>query len=197
LITARSECSVSALVTAAIKIKTDGYSRRVHQLSAEGFAVLTQMSPSAQRPRVLHSAFRAGRVPVGDLPELIAFAWLRDDSPTSDLGEAEWLEIYAAIGFFSYPEGRTRPSEAITLYRGASADRLNRMSWTDDRQVAVMLGTRHAWYKPAALYEATVTPDAILAFLGRQGEGWTVVVNPAGLADIRLLDQLPDPRPAR
>jgi hypothetical protein len=60
-----------------------------------------------------------------------------------------------------------------------------------------MLGTRHAWHVPAALYEATVAPEAILAFLGRQGEGWTVVVNPAGLQGINLLEQLPDPRPAK
>ena len=53
------------------------------------------------------------------------------------------------------------------------------MSWADDRRMAAMLGTRHAWYVPAALYEATVMPEAVLAFLGRQGEGWTVAVNPA------------------
>ena len=78
----------------------------VRQLSAEGFAVLTEMSASAQRPRVLYAAFLAGRAPVADLPGLIAFAWLRDDSPTSDLSEGEWLQIYAAAGFFSYPQER-------------------------------------------------------------------------------------------
>ena len=154
------------------------------------------MSPSAQRPRVLYAAFQAGRMPISDLPELITFAWLRDDSPTSDLSEAEWLDIYSAVGFFSHPEGRARPDEAVTLYRGASAERLRRMSWADDPHVGAMLGTRHAWHEPAALYAATVMPDAVLAFLGRQGEGWTVVVNPAGLTNIRLLEQLPDPRPA-
>jgi hypothetical protein len=157
--------------------------------------VLTEMSPSAQRPRVLYTAFQAGRAPVADLPELIAFAWLRDDSPTSDLSEEEWLQIYAAAGFFSYPQERARPRDAGTFYRGTSAERLRRMSWAEDRHVAAMLGNRHAWHRPAALYAATVMPDAVLAFLGRQGEGWTVVINPAGLTNIRLLEQLPDPRP--
>jgi hypothetical protein len=168
----------------------------MNQLSAEGFSVLAEMSPSGQRPRVLLNAFQAGRVPLADLPELIAFAWLRDDSPTSDISEAEWLQIYAASGFFSYPAVRSRPACAVTLYRGTSADRLRRMSWADDRRVAAMLGTRHAWHMPAALYQATVMPEAILAFLGRQGEGWTVIVNPAGLDDISVLEQLSDPRPA-
>ena len=167
----------------------------MHQLSAQGIAIMSAMSPSAQRPRVLYAAFQAGGIPVADLPELIAFAWLRDDMPTSDIGETGWLQMLAAAGFFSYPPGRTRPDNVITLYRGASAERLRRMSWTDDRQVAVTLGTRHAWHGPAALYSATVMPDAVLAFLHRPGEGWTVIVNPDGLKDIQLLEQLPDPRP--
>lgn len=158
---------------------------------------MSEMSPSGQRPRILHSAFLDGRVPTADLPELIAFAWLYDDSPTSDLGEAEWINLYNAAGFFSYPDGRTRPSQAVTLYRGATPDRVRRMSWAERPEVAVTLGTRHRWNGPAALYSATVVPGAVLAFLGRQGEGWTVIVNPEGLSGIQLLNQLPDPRPAR
>ena len=180
-----------------LRARAGGYSRFVRQLSAEGIAVMSEMSPSGQRPQVLHAAFQAGRVPVADLPELIAFTWLYDDSPTSNLGEAEWINLYNAAGFFSHPEGRMRPSEAVTVYRGATPDRVRRISWAERRQVAITLGTRHRWNGPAALYSAIVVPDAILAYLGRQGEGWTVVVNPEGLSDIRLLNQLPDPRPAR
>jgi hypothetical protein len=70
------------------------------------------------------------------------------------------------------------------------------MSWAEDRNVAKTLGNRHAWHAPAALYEATVTPTAILALLHRPGEGWTVVVNPDMLGCIAVLEHLPDPRPA-
>jgi hypothetical protein len=41
------------------------------------------------------------------------------------------------------------------------------------------------------LYEATVRPDAVLAYLERRGEGWTVVVNPAGLSQIGRREELP------
>ena len=95
----------------------------MHQLSPAGIAVLSTMSPSSQRPRVLRDAVRAAQVPADDLPELIAFAWLRDDSPTADISEADWLEIFAASGFFSYPTGRHRPTSPVNLYRGARADR--------------------------------------------------------------------------
>lgn len=157
--------------------------------------MLGDMMPSAQRPRGLRDAVRAGRVPVEDLPELIAFAWLRDDSPTSDITESDWTEIFKAAGFFSYPPGRSLPASAITVYRGATADRLHRMSWAENRNVAIQLGRRHAWYAPAALYTATVDPTGLLAFIGRQGEGWTVVVDTAALRDVHPIERLPDPRP--
>jgi len=158
--------------------------------------VLGDMMPSAQRPRVLRDAIHASRVPIEDLPELIAFAWLRDDSPTSDITEFDWIEIFKTAGFFSYPPGRSLPASMITVYRGATADRLYRMSWAEDRNVAIQLGRRHAWRSPAALYSATIEPAGLLAFLGRQGEGWTVVVDAVALKDIHQVERLPDPHPA-
>jgi hypothetical protein len=129
------------------------------------------------------------------LPELITFAWLRDDSPTAEVSEADWLEIFAATGFFSYPAGRHRPTSAVNLFRGARADRRLGMSWAEDRDLAIMLGRRHAWHGQAALYVATVRPSAVLAYLWRAGEGWTVVINPAGVEEISLAEEIPDPRP--
>jgi hypothetical protein len=157
--------------------------------------VFSDMMSSGQRPRVLRDAIRASRVPIQDFPELIAFAWLRDDSPTSDITESDWTEIFKTAGFFSYPPGRSVPASAITVYRGATAERLYHMSWAEDRNVAIQLGRRHAWHCTAALYSATAEPAALLAFLGREGEGWTVVVDTAMLKDIRHVERLPDPHP--
>jgi hypothetical protein len=164
-------------------------------LSPEGIAVLGSMSTSGQRPRVLRDAVRTRQLQAEDLPELIAFAWLRDDSPTSDISEADWLEVLGAAGFFSYPPGRQRPSRPITLYRGARADRKLRMSWAETHDLALLLGQRHAWFSPAAIYTGIFEPTSILAYLGRAGEGWTVVVDPAGMQNITLVEQIPDPRP--
>jgi hypothetical protein len=105
--------------------------------------------------------------------------------PTSDIAESDWTEIFKTTGFFSYPPGRSLPASAITVYRGATADRLHRMSWAKDRNVAIQLGRHHAWHGTAALYSATIEPTGLLAFLGRQGEGWTVVVDTATLKDIQ------------
>jgi hypothetical protein len=166
----------------------------VPSLSEAGIAVMHQLSVSGERPVVLLRAFQSGTVPSGDLPELIAFAWTRDDSPTSGVGDAAWIEVFERAGFFTYPPVSTgRPASPLTLYRGSTAERLTRMSWTADRAMAIQLGARHTRYGRTWLYQATVRPTAVLAYLERRGEGWTVIINPAGLSHIERREELLPP----
>jgi hypothetical protein len=163
----------------------------VPRLSEAGIAVMHLLSVSGERPAVLLRAFQSGAIPSGDLPELIAFAWTHDDSPASGVSQAEWIEVFECAGFFTYPPVRTgRPASPVTVYRGSTAERAARMSWTADQNMAVELGARHTRYGRTWLYEATVRPDAVLAYLERRGEGWTVVINPAGLSQIKRGEEL-------
>jgi hypothetical protein len=177
----------------------------VPPMSAAGFAVFSEIRTSGHPPLALCDAVRASRITASDLPEIIANIWTWDDSPTSDLCEAGWLELFRAAGFFSYPplvvrqpDGTTiplaRPSSAVTLYRGSLADRVRRMSWTSERELAEQLGRRHTPYGAAVLYKAMVAPHTILAYLERRDEGWTVVVDPAGLTSIERIADIPSPR---
>ena len=159
----------------------------------EGFAVWGELLMSAEKPRVLHQAFQGGRIPAADLAKLIAFAWIGDDQPTQSIGDQPWLEMFAAAGFFSDPQPRPRPHRSVTLYRGATTSRMPGMSWAETQQVATELGIRHARHDAAALYETTAGPEAILAYLHKPGEGWTAVVDPARLGDIRHIEEIPVP----
>jgi hypothetical protein len=154
--------------------------------------------------QALHDAVRASEVRASDLPEMIASVWTRDDSPTTGLSEAGWVEIFRAAGFFSHPplavrqpDGSQvplgRPDVPVTLYRGSSSERRRHMSWASEPSLAEDLGARHAHFNAAALYQATVAPDAILAYLERRDEGWTVVVDPAGLTNIEKLRDMHGP----
>lgn len=163
----------------------------VPRLSEAGITVMHQLSVSGERPVVLLRALQSGVIPSADLPELIAFAWTRDDSPTTGVSEAEWIGLFERAGFFAYPPVSTGPpGSPVTVYRGSTAERVARMSWTADRNMAVELGARHTRYGRTWLYEATVRPDAVLAYLERRGEGWTVVINPAGLSQIERREEL-------
>jgi len=155
---------------------------------------MSQILPSRQRPRLLIDAFKAGRISLADAPELIHFAWTYDDSPTSDVGEPAWLELFEHAGFFTYPPVQvSRPASPVTLYRGTTTDRVRRMSWALERDVAANAGRRHTGYGTTSMYKATVQPETLLAYLHRPDEGWTVVVNPAGLTQIERLAALPSP----
>jgi hypothetical protein len=101
-----------------------------------------------------------GKVRASDLPEMIANVWTRDDSPTTGLSEADWVEIFRAAGFFSYPplavrqpDGSQvplgRPDAPVTLYRGSSSERRRRMSWASEPSLAEELGAQPGPPSPA------------------------------------------------
>jgi hypothetical protein len=170
--------------------------------SPAAITVLSQIRATGQRSRALRDAVQAGRIRAGDLPQIIADVWLWDDSPTSDLSEADWIQVFRTAGFFSYPpllsrrpDGSQapleRPGTPVTLYRGSTADRLRRMSWAWIPEPAELLGRRHAHYGAAALYSAIAAPVAVLGCLERRGEGWTIVVDPAGLTDFERIREIP------
>jgi hypothetical protein len=105
-----------------------------------------------------------------------------------------FFEVTGQQGVFSYPplavrrpDGSQvplgRPVAPVTLYRGSFPERKRRMSWASEPSLAEELEARHAHFDAAALYKATIAPDAILAHLERRDEGWTVVVDPAGLTN--------------
>jgi hypothetical protein len=169
--------------------------------SPSAITALSDIRESGRGPQALLDALQAGRIAVGDLPPVIADIWLWDDSPTSDLSEADWIQVFRTAGFFSYPPLLSRrpdgsqaplepPGTPVTLYRGSTANRLRRMSWAWIPEPAELLGRRHAHYGAAALYSAVAAPDAVLGCLERRGEGWTIAVDPAGLTDIKRIREI-------
>ena len=155
-------------------------------LSEGGMHVMARIQTSANRPTLLNDAFRDDHLLMADLQELIAFVWLYGDSPTSQLSEVDWLSMFRAVTFFSYPTPIPAPNNPVTLYRACTEDRAKRMSWTGDREVALEFGRRHERYGVSHLYQARVSPGDVLAYLCRNDEGWTVVVDPAGLNPVAL-----------
>jgi hypothetical protein len=132
-------------------------------------------------------------VPTEDLPELIAFASLRDDSPTPTSARPNdskfSLELASSPTHLDDADQWARsPSTAEPVQIGDSG-----YLGPETRDLALLLGRRHAWFSPAALYAATVGLSSVLAYLHRPGKGWTVVVDPAGIEKIWLVEQIPDP----
>jgi hypothetical protein len=102
------------------------------------------------------------------------------------IGTASWISMFRAAGFITIPYGLAKPSRALTVFRGATAERSRGMSWTIDVNRAEQFRQRHSWHAPTAIYQATVEPEALLAFLQRPGEGPPeVIADPQMLTSIR------------
>jgi hypothetical protein len=121
-------------------------------------------------PQALYDAWAAGQISDRDLPALIPDTWLYVDWPERIIGVGKWVRLFRAAGFLSIPYGLSRPDSAITVFRGATAERRTGMSWTTDVDRADQFRQRHSWHAPTAIYRAVVMPDAVLALLERRGE---------------------------
>jgi hypothetical protein len=143
------------------------------------------VSDRLEGPQVLYNAWAAGHVSDVDLRDLIPDTWLYVDWPERTIGAVKWVRLFRAAGFLSVPYGLLRPGKAITAFRGATAERRTGMSWTTDISRADQFRQRHSWHTPTAIYEAVITPDAVLALLERRGEGREIVVDPELLTVVK------------
>lgn len=146
-------------------------------------------------PQTLHDAWVNGNLADGDLRHLIPDTWLYTDWPERVIGAEKWVLMFRATGFIAIPYWLPRPDAPLTLFRGATPERREGMSWTQDVNRADQFRQRHSWHGPTAIYQAVVPPAAVLALLERRGEGPPeVVVDPQSLTAI---DQLGDLTPQR
>jgi hypothetical protein len=152
------------------------------QLSSAGFALYAKMfnSVPSHNPTLLYEAFTDG-IDRDDLCRLLMDAWVYSDWPEDVLDSHGWLAMFRSAGFFSLPHEFAPPTKELTLFRAATKERSRRMSWTDNENLAKELGKRHSNYGDVVLFQTIVKPELILAYLGRNDEGWTVVVDPTGL----------------
>ena len=162
------------------------YACLVIEVSEAGKRMLAEIAGDRLNgPKVLYDAWAAGQISDGDLRALIPDTWLYVDWPERIIGAGNWVRLFRAAGFLSIPYGLPRPDGAITVFRGAAAERRAGMSWTTDIDRADQFRQRHSWHAPTAVYRAVVTPDSVLALLERRGEGPPeVVIDPRMLTAV-------------
>jgi hypothetical protein len=110
-------------------------------------------------PRVLYNAWVGGQISSCDLRALIPDTWLYLDWPERVIGADKWVRLFRAAGFVSIPYGLSRPDTAMTVFRGATAERRSGMSWTTDVGRADQFRQRHSWHAPTAIYRTVASPD--------------------------------------
>ncbi|WP_282946992.1 hypothetical protein [Cellulomonas endometrii] len=111
-------------------------------------------------------------------------AWQMAEFPTIAMPPDEWSWLFDDVGFTRDGIKTTRPTEPVTLYRGAVPEHARGWSWTEDVDLARWFANRFPG-TGARLYRTTVRPPWLMAHItpewkfGRHGESeW--VVDPSG-----------------
>lgn len=162
------------------------YAGLVSEVSEAGMRLLAEVvQDRLNGPQVLYDAWAGGQISNYDLRTLIPDTWLYVDWPERVIGAGKWVRLFRAAGFLSIPYGLSRPDSAMTMFRGATAERRVGMSWTTDIGRADQFRQRHSWHAPTAIYRTVAAPDAVLALLERRGEGPPeIIVDPRMLTAV-------------
>jgi len=123
-----------------------------------------------QGPRILYDAWSAQLISDLDRCGLIPGTWLCVEWPERIIGAAKWIQMFRSAGFLTIPYGLPRPASPLTVYRGASAERMAGMSWTGKIDCADQFRQRQAWYASTAIYRTVVAPGAVRTARTEGGE---------------------------
>jgi len=96
--------------------------------------------------------------------------------------------MFRAVGFVAIPNNQNRPACEITVFRGATASRVRRPSWSGDLTTArsYRAGAALRAQQSANVYRAYVMPSDVLALFQRGSVESEVVVDPDALRDVSL-----------
>jgi hypothetical protein len=96
--------------------------------------------------------------------------------------------MFRAVGFISEPPGWPAPTNRVTAYRGAidDGDGACGLAWTPSRSLAGWYADRvtRVTGRPAAVFEAEIDPDDVLAVFRAPNREW--VVDPTRLEPRRI-----------
>lgn len=144
------------------------------------------LSPS--RSEVARAVSIIGRVPAprllacllwtkrltAEAATLAGEVWSECEFPNEALPMRDWRQIFDLAGFCVDGVPAERPTEPLTLYRGATESRRRLWSWTDDLKVAQKF-TQNPTRGPGSVWRAVVRPNRLLARqTGRSESEWVV-----------------------
>lgn len=135
-------------------------------------------------PVLLHDLHFAGAISIAENPGAVASAWTMAEFPSNLLPLDTWVELFEEAGYTADGEPAPRPQEPVTVYRGCHPERRFGMSWTTDLERARWFADRDLGRGTGAVYEATVAPGWLLAFIHKNHRGEAeFVVDPVALTD--------------
>ena len=120
-------------------------------------------------PELLWRLYESGLLTRWSATRHVAAAWSGCEFPEDALWDYDpdaWHYLFGLAGYTVDGRRAERPTEPVKLYRGASWERREGMSWTDDVTVARWFANRSTRIHPESpgrLWTTTVDPGCLLA----------------------------------
>jgi hypothetical protein len=169
----------------------EAYILEADELTADDLVTLTARAGRNSGPDLLWTAYIEGKAGRDVLTATIGGVWTGAEYPDQALGRRAWLELFAEAGYTEEGRPAERPTDPLTLYRGATYERRRLMSWTDNRAVAERFAAGGLVGRQAGrLWTATVPPPALLCRINDRDES-EYVVDTRGLRIVEYREVTP------
>jgi hypothetical protein len=134
----------------------------------------------------------------------VPLAWATLQSPEEWLPRSVWRRLFSTTGYTVDSRATDRPSESVTLYRGAPAVRRFGMAWTPNRRIAehFAAGEDPVYYGrgPGRVWMATVEPWRLCAYVrylaGRIEDEYVIDTRNLRMGQLKIQPDVPRTRPA-
>jgi hypothetical protein len=150
------------------------------QLTRDELAWLMGLAGRTSGPTFLADALAEGKITNETVASLIGDVWSSAEFPDRHLDHDTWRWLFDIAGFTVDGKKAPRPTEPLTLYRGAVPERRTDWSWTRDIEVAEKFAAGSAGRPPSRVWVCTVPPEHMLAVNTLREED-EVVVDTRGL----------------
>lgn len=145
------------------------YRGRPELWTAEGLAELLDLFGIVGAPRILFDlTFTTPGFPLDLVRPHVGRAFVYSFRPEFALPRDRWIALFEQIGYTLNGEAAPAPAEPVTLWRGCDQDFRDNLTWSPDRDVAVVFADRPGRY----LYRVDVPPGRLLATMveGTRGQ---------------------------
>lgn len=145
------------------------------QLTTAELEMLISRAGRNEGPVFLATAYAENLIEADTVTALIGGIWSSAEFPDRYLDHGTWRWLFDVAGFTVEGKPADRPTEPLTLFRGAVPERRTDWSWSRDRAVAERFAAGLRGRGTGRLWVCTVPPESMLAVNTERDEAEIVV----------------------
>ncbi|WP_131705513.1 hypothetical protein [Mycolicibacterium obuense] len=154
-------------------------------MDAETFSRALMHVGRNEGPALLYDLY-PGAIDIAEHSGVAAEVWSMAEFPSNLIDPDDWVALFEEAGYTVDGVPAPRPTAPVNVYRGCHPERRFGMSWTTDIDRARWFAERDLGHGVGEVYEVTVQPSFLLAYIHVSSRGEAeFVVDPSALDDER------------